>query len=112
MEIDFKEIDKARKILGLEKKATLREIKNAYREKAKMHHPDSANFARNKEECDELMKKVNDAYNTLIEYCENYVYSFKKEDVEDEEDAYMRYMKSFENDWLWSRRDIKNETKK
>ena len=33
MEFDFKKIDEARKILGLGEKATLKEIKNAYREK-------------------------------------------------------------------------------
>ena len=38
--------------------------------------------------------------------------SDKKEDIEGEEDAYARYMKSFENDWLWSRRDMKNEDEK
>jgi len=33
--IDFNKIDEARKILGLGEKATLKEIKSAYREKAK-----------------------------------------------------------------------------
>ncbi|ODS39030.1 MAG: hypothetical protein A7316_00715 [Candidatus Altiarchaeales archaeon WOR_SM1_86-2] len=99
--IDFDKVEEARKILGLEEKATLREIKNAYRKKAKKYHPDSS--PGSKEECEEVMKKVNDAYETLINYCKNYVYSFKKEDVEGGEDAYAKYMKSFENDWLWGK---------
>jgi len=100
--IDFKKINEARKILELGEKATLKEIKSAYREKAKKYHPDSAQ-CMNKEECEEVMKKINDAYKTLLNYCENYVYSFKKEDIEDEKDAYARYIKSFENDWLWGK---------
>ena len=99
--IDFEEIDKARRILGLGEKATLREIKNAYREKAKKHHPDSSQGSKKK--CEEVMKNINDAYTTLTNYCENYVYSFKKEDVKSEEDAYAKYMRSFENDWLWGK---------
>ncbi len=75
--IDFNKIDEVRKILGLGEKATLKEIKSAYGEKAKRYHPDSADCI-NKEECEEIMKKINDAYKILFNYCENYVYSFKK----------------------------------
>ena len=65
--IDFNKIDEARKILGLGEKATLKEIKSAYREKAKKYHPDSAHDA-SKEECDDVMKKINDAHETLMDY--------------------------------------------
>jgi len=89
--IDFNKIDEARKILGLSEKATLKEIKNAYREKAKRYHPD---FVRNesKEECDDVMKTVNNAYETLIDYCENYVYPLKKESVEKGNKGYESYV--------------------
>jgi len=101
MEFDFKKIDEARKILELGEKATLKEIKNAYREKAKKYHPDSTK--QTCKECDDVMKKINDAYETLMNYCENYVYSFKKESVEKEKDAYDKYMEHFENDWMWGK---------
>jgi len=105
--INFDEIDNARKVLGLGEKSTLKEIKNAYRKKAKEYHPDSAGHAR-KAECDGVMKKINGAYEILMNYCENYVYSLKKEDVEPEKDAYEKYMKGFENDWLWGKGAGKN----
>ncbi|OQX21545.1 MAG: hypothetical protein BWK75_02980 [Candidatus Altiarchaeales archaeon A3] len=101
--IDFSKIDEARKILGLGEKATLKEIKNAYREKAKRYHPDSADCT-SKDECGEIMKKINDAYETLMDYCENYIYSFKKESVEKDRNGY-EYVNGFEDDWLLSRRN-------
>jgi len=38
--LNFEEIDKARKLLGLPQQATLNEIKDAYRRIAKEYHPD------------------------------------------------------------------------
>ena len=37
---NFKQIDEARKLLGLDETATLEEIKKAYRKKAMEFHPD------------------------------------------------------------------------
>jgi len=37
---NFEDIDNARKLLGLEEAATLKEIRRAYRRKAFRHHPD------------------------------------------------------------------------
>ena len=74
---NFEEIDKARKLLGLGDAVTLKEIKQAYRRMALQYHPD-----RGKEKQDEeMMKKLNWAYKLLMEYCTNYSYSFKEEDV-------------------------------
>jgi len=114
--IDFDKIDRARKTLDLGDKASLKEIKSAYRAKVKAHHPDSirarstfkvlevqrtSTISKGVEGSD-YIKEINEAYKILIEYCENYSCSFKKKDVEDE-DAYIRYMKSFENDCLWGK---------
>ena len=38
---NFEEIDKARRLLGLGDRATLKEIKQAYRKMAFRYHPDS-----------------------------------------------------------------------
>lgn len=104
-EIDFNKIDEARKILGLGEKATLKEIKDTYREKAKKYHPDFVSKnKKNKKEYEDMMKKINEAYKILMDYCENYTYSFKKESVERHNKGYNSYADWFEDDWLLARR--------
>lgn len=106
-DINFKQIDGARKILGLGESATLREIKKAYRDLSKKYHPDRCGKKKMKE-CDEKMKEINNAYKVLTRYCESYRYSFGREDVKD---FYSKYMKSFAEDWMWSPVKIKERRK-
>lgn len=75
----FEEIDEARRLLGLGESATLKEIKSAYRALAHHHHPDKNGHATRENE--EMMKKLNRAYEVLIDYCNDYQYSFKEEAV-------------------------------
>jgi DnaJ-class molecular chaperone len=77
---NFTEIDEARKMLGLSEAATLKEIKRAYRTLAHRHHPDKHSGAAG-EETEETMKRLNWAYKLLMDYCSNYKYSFREEDV-------------------------------
>jgi len=93
-EFDFKKIDEARKILGLCEKATIKEIKDAYKEKAKAYHPD---LNENKKEYHDIMKKINEAYKILMDYCENYPLPLKKGKIEEKN-------LNFESDWLLSKR--------
>lgn len=51
-------------ILGIKNTATLREIKDAYREKCKENHPDKVG---NTKEAHENMCKINEAYETLTD---------------------------------------------
>ena len=76
---NFEEIDRARKLLNLGDAATLKELKKAYRRMAFQHHPDRGKKVQ--KEGEEVMKKLNWAYKLLMEYCANYSYSFKEEDV-------------------------------
>jgi len=76
--VNFNEIDEARRVLGLGEAATLKEIKSAYRRLAHRHHPDKHGSAT--EEID-TMKKLNRAYKILMDYCNDYKYSFKEKDV-------------------------------
>ena len=76
---NFNEIEEARKLLGLGETATLKEIKRAYRTLAHRHHPDK-NDSTN-EKSSEMMKKMNRAYKVLMDYCNEYRYSFSQEDV-------------------------------
>ena len=72
--MNFNEIDKARRLLGLGEAATLKENKTAYRRLAHYHHPD-------KNDGNEMMKKLNRAYKVLMDYCNGYRYSFRQEDT-------------------------------
>lgn len=76
---NFNEIEEARKLLGLGEAATLKEIKSAYRRMAHRHHPDKHSGADRSEA--EIMKKLNWAYKLLMDYCADYKYAFKEEDV-------------------------------
>ena len=94
---NFKEIEEARKLLGLGETATLKEIKTAYRALAHRHHPDKHSDSVG-EESAEIMKKLNWAYRLLIEYCDNYRYSFKEEDIA-ETYPYDEYLRTFKDKW-------------
>jgi len=93
---DFNEIEEARQLLGLGETATLQAIKRAYRTLAHRHHPDKSGEDDNTE--NETMKRLNRAYKLLMDYCNEYKYSFKKEDVartypQDE------YLRTFKEKW-------------
>jgi DnaJ-class molecular chaperone len=76
---DFNEIEEARKLLGLNQAATLKEIKKAYRKLAHRHHPDKHGGDDTAES--EAMRQLNCAYKLLMDYCNDYKYSFREEDV-------------------------------
>ena len=77
---NFNEIEEARKLLGLGEAATLKEIKRAYRTLAHRHHPDKHSDTPD-EQTEETMKRLNWAYKLLMDYCTNYKYSFREEDI-------------------------------
>jgi hypothetical protein len=73
------DIDRARELLGLGDRASIQEIKIAYRRMCKQWHPDaldddSSGVGK--------IKDINAAYRLLLEYCESYRFSFSPEDVE------------------------------
>ncbi len=96
MMANFNEIEEARKLLGLGEAATLKEIKKAFRTLAHRHHPDKHGGDNSAE--GETMKRLNWAYKLLLEYCNEYKYSFKEEDIartypQDE------YLRTFKEKW-------------
>ena len=100
--ITFKDIDRARKILGLRKTATLEEIKDVYRALSKKYHPDTCKH-RTKSECEEMMKSINHARDSIISYCAQYRFSFTEKEVS-ENDIDTKFedesFKRFYHDWL------------
>lgn len=96
---NFGEIDAARKLLGLGEEATLEEIKGSYRRLSRKYHPDLCH--EEKKACEEMMRKINWAYETLMSYVRNYRFSFREEDVRrsDPEEPLRRFYR----DWMWGK---------
>ncbi|ADV45729.1 J domain-containing protein [Nitratifractor salsuginis] len=69
------DIRKALEILGLPSLVTRREIKERYRQLARRYHPDrdEGDAAR--------MGEINRAYETLMEYVENFRFRFDEEEI-------------------------------
>ncbi len=98
---DFKQIDEARQLLGLEEDATLEEIKKAYRALAHKYHPDKCKDEK-KKNCEEMFKRINYANEILMAYCEGYKYSFKEKDVKRNtmDREFYKHLKRFYDGWL------------
>ncbi len=98
---DFKKIDNARKALGLEEEASLKEIKQAYRKLSLKYHPDRCK-GPDKKRCQETFQEISDASELLINYCTCYRCSFKEKDVKrnsmDKET--LAHLKRFYDGWL------------
>jgi DnaJ-class molecular chaperone len=77
---NFDDIDEARKLLGLGEEATLKEIRSVYRRMVSRYHPDK-HINDDASQYEETMKKLNWAYKVLTEYCRDYKYTFREEDV-------------------------------
>lgn len=99
--MNFKDIDEARKILELGETASLREIRDAYRRLVLEHHPDRSGSAAGKESR-KMFRKITAAFETLMEYCAGYRYSFNKKDVQDVSGVEMDedHLRNFYDGWL------------
>ncbi|MDF1577412.1 MAG: J domain-containing protein [Desulfurivibrionaceae bacterium] len=87
----------AGELLGLGDSATLAEIKKAYRAKAKLHHPDTAEAKRGKEI---EMHRLNEAYQVLLDYCEAFRFPLKP-DKDTPLDDNEWWLHRFGNDPVW-----------
>ncbi|MEA3305552.1 MAG: DnaJ domain-containing protein [Candidatus Omnitrophota bacterium] len=103
---DFKQIDEARKLLGLDEYATLEEIKKAYRKLAHKYHPDKCGD-ENKKKCEEMFKKISHANDILMSYCAGYNYTFKEKDVKRNtmNKEFYEHLKRFYDGW-WDNLDL------
>lgn len=78
---EWANIKAAANLLGLKDKATLAEIKKAYRRLSKKYHPDVRK--RSKQKAEEVsMHGLTEAYNTLLQYCADYRFPLIPEDNE------------------------------
>jgi preprotein translocase subunit Sec63 len=95
---NFDEIDQARQLLGLGDAATLKEIRQHFRELAREYHPDKCKDD-DKPQCEEMMKRLNQAYELVLRYCREYKYAFREEDV-DRTYPYEEYLRKYRRNWF------------
>ena len=107
---NFKEIDEARKLLGIEETATLKDIRNVYRKLTFKHHPDKCKDEE-KKGCEKMFKKITYANDILMSYCAGYKYSFKKNDVEKEtaDKEFYEHLKRFYDGWFGGKTNGENQ---
>lgn len=80
MKNTYNEITTARKVLGLSEKATLPQIKGNYRALLRQWHPDTCTGET--QECLEMTRRITQAYTIILRYCNEYEFSFSKEDLQ------------------------------
>ncbi len=93
---DIKRISWAAKVLNLPERATSKMIKNSYRNMVKIWHPDRCE--KEISECENMIKKINEAYKILMQYIKDYKYPLSEEAIRDEE-AFL--MERFGEDPIW-----------
>lgn len=99
--VDFKQINEARKLLGLDEEASIEEIKVAFRNLSLKYHPDRCKD-KDKKRCEDMFKKINHAKDVIVSYCANYRYSFKEKDAKKntmDKELY-EHLKRFYDGWF------------
>lgn len=95
----YDEITNARQVLELNEFASLKEIKKNYRELLKQWHPDlcSENEGIRKQKTIAIIN----AHRIIMDYCEQYRFSFSKEEIEKYISPEELWSKQFGKDPLW-----------
>ena len=87
----------ARDLLGLGEKASVNEIRSAYRRLAKQHHPDLGN-----DKGERVMLALTEAYQLLLDLCNSYPVPLPPEELAPQSDEDW-WMDRFGSDPLWSK---------
>ncbi len=74
MHTSFEELMKAKTLLGLRDKTTLKEIKHNYKTLMRKWHPDK--HPDNIKQATQMSASINHAYETIMNYIESYEYDF------------------------------------
>ncbi len=70
---------KAKTLLGLRETSTIKEIKNKYKKLMNKWHPDK--HVNDSDKATQMSMQINEAYETIMNYCNNYEYSFDEESI-------------------------------
>jgi hypothetical protein len=99
---EWQAIYEAKELLNLGDKATPGEMKRAYRNLCKQHHPDLTS-KKDLPKNDEIMQRLTKAYDLLMRYCDQYRIPLVPDDAEtmDPEDW---WMDRFGRDPLWGKK--------
>jgi len=92
----YVELQAALSVLGLSKRAGLKEIKAKHRDLVKRYHPDTGSGNPDK------IREVNAAYRVIAEYVGSYSFSFAEEEFY-EQNPEERLMRQFMDDPLWGK---------
>ncbi len=96
-------IAEAATLLGITSTATLAQVKEKYRALMKKWHPDTC--GQDIEKCREMTTKLIIAYEIIVEYIENFKFSFKEDDVKKNlpVDRHDWWVDMYGEDPLWGR---------
>lgn len=95
----YEEISAALRVLGLYDSATVKEMKSRYRELLREWHPDLCR--ENETVRSEKTIEIITAYKVIMEYCEQYRFSFTREEVEKYLSPEELWEKQFGKDPIW-----------
>jgi hypothetical protein len=105
---EWQAIDAARRLLHLEERATLGEIKRAYRKMCKQHHPDTTGDESLQNIT--LLRELTQGYDLLMGYCDRYripLIPAAGENIDPED----WWMDRFGRDPLWGKKEGKSQKK-
>jgi DnaJ-class molecular chaperone len=94
----YSDLQEALRVMGLGESATLREIKSRHKELVKRHHPDTGNTNE-----PEMIRKVNAAYQIVLDYVTAYHFSFAQEEFY-KQNPEERLWQQFADDPVWGRK--------
>lgn len=90
----YESLRRARELMELDGRTSLRELKAAYRALARRWHPDQVGGLEQKE-AEDKMKALNEAYELLRVYCERFPIPFDIDSLRDTEPLYDHYRRFY-----------------
>lgn len=96
--MNYADLKEALLVMDLGERVTLKEIKTRHKELVKRHHPDTGNTDE-----PDMIRKVNAAYQVVLDYVAAYRFSFAKEEFY-EQNPEERLRQQFADDPVWGKK--------